>query len=113
MNTPTDNNNTGKMKILEKSRRLNRDEGLEYAEKRGTEIGVIVYAIVSFILMAFSIPNRMDIVSTIAAISFAFVFGGTFSRYRFTKEKFYLIGAIASAFSLVTFTLMVVLSVMQ
>ena len=63
--------------------------------------------------MIFSIPNRMDILYTIAAISFAFVFGGTFSHYRFTKEKFYLIGTIASAFSLVTFTLMVLLPAMQ
>ena len=58
MSTPTDNSNSSKMEILEKSRRLKQDEGLEYAEKRGTQIGVIVYAVVAAILMIFSIPNQ-------------------------------------------------------
>ena len=39
MNTPTDSNI--KMEISEKSRQLKQDEGLEYTEKRGTEIGVM------------------------------------------------------------------------
>ena len=113
MHTPTDDSKNSKAGILEKSRRLKQDEGLEYAEKRGNQIGVIVYAIVAAILMVFSVPDRMDVVYTIAALSFAFVLGGTFSLYRFTKERFYLMGAVASAFSLVTFTLMVILPAMQ
>ena len=111
MSTPTESNHNSKMEILAKSRKLQQDEGLEYAEKRGTRIGVIIYAIVAGILMLFSGPDRMEVVHTIAAISFSFVFGGTFSRYRFTKEKLYLFGAIASAFSLVMFTLLVILPV--
>ena len=113
MDRPTGSDDSNKADILTKSRKLKQDEGLEYAEKRGNKIGVITYAIIAAVLMIFSVPNQMNVVYTIAAISFAFVFGGTFSYYRFTKEKLYLISAVASAFSLLAFTLMVILPAVQ
>lgn len=113
MSNPTNNSDNKKAEILEKSRKSKQDEGLEYAEKRGNKIGVIVYAVVAAILLIFSIPDRMDIVNAIASLSFAWVVGGTFSHYRFTKKKSYLIYAIGSAIATIAYALMVVLSAVQ
>lgn len=109
MNNSVNNDNKRKSEILEKSRKLKKDEGRDFAEYRGTQIGVWVYAVVAIILMIFCIPNQMNIVNAIAALSFAWVVGGTFSHYRFTKKISYLLLTIASAIITVIFALMVIL----
>jgi len=98
-----------KAEILEKSRKANKDEGMEYADYRGSRIGVIVYAVVAFFLVVFSLPDKMNVVYTIASLSFAWVVGGTFSYYRFTKRKTYLICVIASVIAAISFALMAIL----
>jgi hypothetical protein len=107
------NNEKRKEEILAKSRMSKRDEGMENADIKGTKIGVIAYAIISFILIIISIPNQMNVVYTIAALSFTFCFGGTVSHYRFTKNKLYLLGAVWSVIAAITFALMVILSVVK
>lgn len=109
MGIPTGGDENRKAEILAKSRKSQRDEGFEYAETQGTKIGVVVYAIVACILLIFSIPGRMDIVHTVAALSFAWVVGGTYSHYRFTKKKTFLICAIGSALATVANAIMVIL----
>ena len=86
-----------KEELLAKSRMAKQDEGVEYAEGRGNKIGVMIYAAVAAVLLVFSIPDRTDISGTVAALSFAWVVGGTFSHYRFTKKKSYLVCVIAAA----------------
>jgi uncharacterized membrane protein len=98
-----------KAEILAKSRKAKRDEGFDYAETRGNKIGVFVYAVVAAVLMIFSFPDHADIFNAIAALSFAWVVGGTISYYRFTKKKVYLLYAIASAIVTTAFTLLVIL----
>ena len=104
-----EDNENKKAEILAKSKKNGKDEGMENADYRGSKIGVIIYAVIAFFLMIFSIPDRMDIVNTIAALSFAWVVGGTFSHYRFTRDKFYLAYFIASAVAAVAFALMVII----
>ena len=109
MNKLVENNENRKAEILAKSKKAKKDEGMENADYRGSKIGVFVYAGVAFFLMIFSMPDNMNIVSAIASLSFAWVVGGTFSYYRFTKEKFYLVCVIASAIATIAFALMAVL----
>jgi hypothetical protein len=47
----------------------------------------------------------MNVVNAIASLSFAWVVGGTFSYYRFTKKKFYLVCIIASSIATIAFGL--------
>ena len=109
MNNPVENNENKKAEILAKSRKAKKDEGMENADYRGSKIGVIVYAVVAFFLAIFSIPDKIYIVNVIASLSFAWVVGGTFSYYRFTKKKSYLVCVIASAAATVAFALMAIL----
>ncbi|MCL2718938.1 MAG: DUF6442 family protein [Lachnospiraceae bacterium] len=107
------NNEKQKEEILAKIRMSKRDEGMENADIKGTKIGIIAYAVISFILILFSLPDQMNIVYTIAALSFTFCFGGTVAHYRFTKNKLYLLGAVWSVIATIMFALMVILSVMK
>ena len=109
MNNTMGNNENKKEEILEKSRNSKKDEGMEHADYRGSRIGVIVYAIVAFFLVIFSIPDNINVVNAIASLSFAWVVGGTFSYYRFTKRKSYLICVVASAIGTIAFALMAIL----
>ena len=109
MNNPMENNENKKAEILEKSRNSKKDEGMEHADYRGSRIGVIVYAIVAFFLVIFSIPDNIKVVNAIASLSFAWVVGGTFSYYRFTKKKSYLVCVVVSVIATIAFALMVIL----
>ena len=113
MNNSINNKDSKKEELLEKSRSSKHDEGLEYAEKRGNKIGVIIYAIVAFILIIFSIPHQMDVVNSIASLSFAWVAGAMFSYYRFTKKKFYLIYLFCASIATVTYALIVIIPAVQ
>jgi|GEM_PF-1231930 len=113
MNSPVDNKVSKKEEILEKSRKSKHDEGWEHAERRGNKIGVIVYAIVAFILIIFSVPHQMNVVNIIAALSFAWVIGGAFSYYRFTKKRIYLIGSCCAAITTIYYALMVIFPTMH
>ncbi|MCL2050257.1 MAG: DUF6442 family protein [Lachnospiraceae bacterium] len=109
MNNPMESNEAKKAAILERSRNAKKDEGMENADYRGSKIGVIIYAVVAFILIIFCIPAKMDIVNAIASLSFAWVVGGTFSYYRFTKRKIHLVCVIASGIAVIAFALMAIL----
>jgi len=107
MSNPMDQYENRKTDILEKSKRTNKDEGFEYAEKQGNSIGVIIYAVVAAVLLIFSIPDKPIIANTVGALSFTWVTGGTLSYYRFTKQRAYLLCAIASALATICFIIMV------
>ena len=109
MNNLMENSESRKAEILAKSKKAKKDEGMEHADYRGSKIGVIVYAVVAFGLMIFSRADRMIVVNTIAALSFAWVVGGAFSYYRFTRKRRYLVCAIASAIASVAYALMAIL----
>ena len=104
-----EDNKNKKEEILERSRKSGKDEGLDFAEMRGNKIGVVIFAVIAFILAVFSGPDQIKVVYTIAALSFSVVLGSTFSMYRFSKKKIYLFGIAVSAYATVVFTLMVVL----
>ena len=108
MSNLTDVDDSKKSEILIKSRATKQDEGMEYADLRGTKTGVIIYAIVAAVLICFSIANHIIVVNAIASLSFAWVVGGTLSYYRFTKKKVYLLCVVASIAATIAFALMVV-----
>jgi hypothetical protein len=105
MDDPWKTNENKKAEILEQNRRSKNDEGMEYADYRGSRIGIILYGIVALFLIVFD----RTIASAIASLSFAWVVGGTFSYYRFTKEKVYLVCTIFSAIVVVAFALLFIL----
>lgn len=107
------NSESKKTEILEKSRKSKLDEGMEYADLRGTKTGIVIYAIVAAVIIGFSIPDHIIVVNAIASLSFAWVVGGTLSYYRFTKKKAYLLCIIASIAATIAFTLMVVLEAIR
>jgi hypothetical protein len=109
MNDSTENNADRKEEILAKSRNSKQDEGKEFVEKKANRIGAVAFGVIALILLVFSVPSQMNVVNTIAALSFAFCIGGCIAPYRFTKKKSYLVGAIASAVAAIAFTLMVIL----
>ena len=109
LNNLVENNGNRKAEILAENKKDQKDEGMENADYRGSKIGVIVYAVVAFFLVIFSIPAKMNLVNAIASLSFAWVVGGAFSYYRFTKKKSYLVCVIASSIVTVTFALMAIL----
>ena len=102
-------NKIKKEEILERNRKSKKDEGLDFAEIRGSKAGFIIFGVAAFILMLFSVPDQMNVVYTIAALSFSVLLGVTFSMYRFSKEKLYLIGAAVSAYAAAVNILMVIL----
>ncbi|MCL2108268.1 MAG: DUF6442 family protein [Oscillospiraceae bacterium] len=98
-----------KAEILEKAKSLNKDEGLEFAEVRGGKAGIIMSAVVGFLLILFSLPENKNVVNAIVALSFAWLAGGTFSYYRFTKKKIQLLLFILSVIATVFYFLMAIL----
>ena len=109
MSNPMESNRNRKEEILEKSRRAHKDEGVEYAEKKGVKLGVIAFAVTAFGLLIFSIPNHLNVVYAIASLSFSFCFGGAFENFRFTEKKIYLLSAIGSVIATIAFALMVII----
>ena len=87
-----------KEKILEKSRQIHQDEGMEHAESQGREIGFIAFCILFLFLVIFNLFYG-ESVTTYAILSLLWVLiaGESYGKYRFTKTKLDLISAIAGS----------------
>ena len=95
MNTHTNNNDNRKEEILEKSRQSQQDEGIEYAVRKGIELGNYYTTGAGFALIIFSTFAQQTLVMyAIFTLMGANAFGDFLAKYRYFKQKRYMIGAI-------------------
>ena len=87
-----------KDEILERSRKANEDEGIEFAKKKSEKLYSVVMLIIAFStlipIFVLQMPERQDLILAMGAIMFGLVFSETFATYRFAKRKSHLIWAI-------------------
>lgn len=99
-----------KEQILARSRAEKTDEGMQQAENRGRRIGISTFCIVFIFIVLFNLFNGQHSYAPYAMF-WAFVAAEAYPKYRFTKNKAYLIstiaGFIASIASLASFVLSV------
>jgi len=105
MNNQANDNTNRKEEILEKSRKSNRDEGVEYAKRQGDSIGrlVVFFAVCIPLSVISALSGHMSTVWALEAVSCAFWFGEVFAYYRFTKKKSYMIKTVCAALLLIAF----------
>lgn len=97
-----------KKEILERSRQLHQDEGMEYAESQGRKIGFVAFCILFLFLAIFNLFYGESVTfHAISSLFWAFIAGESYGKYRFTKTKLYLVsviaGSIASFLSIVNY----------
>jgi Zn-dependent protease len=99
MNNLSENDVINKEAILEKSRQLKQDEGIEHAKARGFKLGDVIASFgVAIPLIIFSlITGQYVTVFALGAYVFAFFFGESLAIYRFTQKKSYLVYTIGAA----------------
>lgn len=94
--------------ILLKSRQEKNDEGMTAAETEGRKIGMTTFCIVFIIITIFNFFNGQSNYAPMAMF-WAFVAAEAYPKYRFTKNKAFLIstiaGGIASVFSIANLVL--------
>jgi len=97
-------NENRKKEILEMSRKLKKDEGVEFAENRGNKLSEYTVGIFGTALAAFALFNG-EMAAAWAALLVVAVFGFGFflSVYRFTKRKMHLFLTIWSAATVLFF----------
>jgi len=92
-----------KAAILEKSRKVNQDEGVDYAKNQGRRIGMHALGGMSLALAAFSFfTNQASTINALVAAIFAFSCGEMLAHYLFTKNMLHLAGAVL--FALLSFS---------
>lgn len=97
-----------KEQILSRSRAEKSDEGMQQAENSGRRIGVSAFCVVFIFLILFNTFKGHQSYAPFAMF-WAFIAAESYPKYRFTKNKAYLIstvaGTIASAAALVSYIL--------
>ena len=93
--------------ILAKSRQLGDDEGVDFAQTKGSRFSWITLAVVSVPLLIFARMSTLDyvfdiVVSVLVATALASSIAVPISAYRFTKDKRYLAEAGISLFFIIT-----------
>jgi len=90
--------NSRKEKILEKSRKSQEDEGIEFAKKKSEKLYALVTLITVFAtaipIVVLRMPERLDLLLAMGAVIFGVVFSETFTTYRFARKKSHLVWAI-------------------
>ena len=93
------NNYSRKEEILAKSRESGNDEGMDYVENIGSKWGVYVACTIVGGPLAFLslIAGEMPAFFALITLYVAFGAGELFARYRFFKQKRYMIGTVVIA----------------
>ena len=94
-NLAENSNGNRKEEILAKSRQSQQDEGMEYAINEGVKMGNYYTGGVGVALILFStFVGQCLVVFAILAIYGAYCFGEFLAKYRYFKQKRYMIGVI-------------------
>ena len=95
MSNPTENSNNQKEEILAASRQSNRDEGIEYAINKGLTLGNYYTEVVSGLLIFLCVlTGQILTMYALFTLYGAHAFGDFLAKYRYFKQKRYLIGGI-------------------
>ena len=96
MNNQTENiNDNRKEDILAKSRQSQKDEGIEHAISKGALLGNYYTGGVGFALIVFSsFTDQFLVVYAVLALYGAHCFGEFLAKYRYFKQKRYMVGVI-------------------
>jgi len=96
MNNQTENNNDNrKQDILAKSRQSRHDEGIAYAINKGTILGSYYTEVVGLALIVFSLfTGQFLVIYAVLALYGAHCFGEFLAKYRYFKQKRYMLGII-------------------
>lgn len=94
MNNQAENNNR-KAEILAKSRQSQQDEGIAYAVSKGAMLGNYYSGGVGFIMViASALTGQLLIMYALFTLMGAHSFGEFLAKYRYFKQKRYMVGAI-------------------
>jgi len=96
MNSSTENNNDNrKEEILEKIRQSQQDEGIDYAVNKGARLGnYYTEAIGLPLILLCVLAGQTLTVYALLTLWGAHAFGDFLAKYRYFKQRRYLIGAI-------------------
>lgn len=97
-------------KILAKSRRKNKDEGMEYIENQGRKIGFTIFALVFAFLAVFDLFfGEFKDFYALSALFWIFSATEGYVKYRYLRNSIYLIlaigGGVASFCSIITYVM--------
>lgn len=101
-----------KEEILQKSRQENKDEGRIAAEAAGRKIGVTAFCIVFVIIMLLNFFSGQSNYG-VMAMFWAFLAAEAYPKYRFTKQKTYLVTVIAGAIASIAYILCVAVTALR
>ena len=93
--------------VLERSRKEKKDEGMVAAENTGRKMGFFAFMIVYLFLICINWYNKE--IKTFIALQILFSVFATFEgygKYRFTKNKWFLISTIMAGISFLIFLLL-------
>jgi len=104
--------NMSKSEILERSRKLKKDEGQEFAESKGFKLGEQIGLVAGLIVAVIAFFMVQEVAFwAVCSIGFAIGFGESLPIYRFTKKIDYLAWTITFAvFAIFTFAIFIGLS---
>ena len=86
---------SNKEEILTKNRQSNNDEGIEYAVNKGARLGNYYTEAIGFLLVMFCIiSGQILTMYALFTLYGAHCFGDFLAKYRYFKQKRYLIGII-------------------
>ncbi|WKY43780.1 DUF6442 family protein [Eubacteriaceae bacterium ES2] len=96
--------------ILARSRESINDEGFEQAENLGRKIGFIIFCLLYIFIIVFNLFWGEAVVNhAVSSLFWAFFASEGYAKYRFSKQRTYLIvtiaGGLSSLLSLVNFIL--------
>ena len=96
MNNQTENSRDNRKEdILAKSRQSQQDEGIAYAVSKGVMLGSYYTGAVGFVLVIASIlAGQFLVVYAMLTLYGAHAFGEFFAKYRYFKQKRYLVGVV-------------------
>lgn len=93
-----------KEEILRKSRSGKRDEGVLFAEMRGQQLGIVLFATVAGVLALFSITQQdMKTLSVTMALICIFHASISFGKYYYAAQKIQLIYILISIVATILF----------
>ena len=88
--------------ILARSRKANKDEGMEHARLKGLGLAENTWSVVGIGIAIFSfIQGQYTVFWALFACIGAFICGQTFHMYRFAYKKYYLAWAVGGAITTV------------
>ena len=95
MSNAEKNKDNRKEEILAKSRQSNKDEGIEHAVNKGARLGNYYTEAVGFLLILLcAMTGQILTMYALFTLYGAHAFGDFLAKYRYFKQKRYIMGAI-------------------